>query len=124
MRLRNVLLTSTALLALGAGAVSAGPDGPVVVGGSATVSGAGTSSTVINQNTNRAIINWNSFNIGSGETTLFQFNTAAGANSAVLNRVNIGNPSLIAAHESPRTTKLYDRTTDGLTLNEIERIAI
>ena len=28
----------------------------------------------------------------------------------------------IAAHESPRTTKLYDRTADQLTLDEIERI--
>jgi site-specific recombinase XerD len=30
----------------------------------------------------------------------------------------------IAAHESPKTTKLYDRTSDQITLNEIERIAI
>lgn len=30
----------------------------------------------------------------------------------------------IAAHESPRTTKLYDRTTDQITLDEIERITI
>jgi site-specific recombinase XerD len=28
----------------------------------------------------------------------------------------------IAAHESPRTTKLYDRTRDALTLDEIEKI--
>jgi hypothetical protein len=30
----------------------------------------------------------------------------------------------IAAHESPRTTKLYDRTTDQVSLDEIERIVI
>jgi hypothetical protein len=30
----------------------------------------------------------------------------------------------IAAHETPRTTKLYDRTCDELTLDEIERIVI
>ncbi|MHB1785265.1 MAG: tyrosine-type recombinase/integrase [Acidimicrobiales bacterium] len=30
----------------------------------------------------------------------------------------------IAAHESPKTTKLYDRTTDQISLDEIERIAI
>jgi hypothetical protein len=30
----------------------------------------------------------------------------------------------IAAHESPRTTKLYDRTTDQVSLDETERIAI
>lgn len=30
----------------------------------------------------------------------------------------------IAAHESPRTTKLYDRTTDQVSFDEIERIVI
>jgi integrase/recombinase XerD len=30
----------------------------------------------------------------------------------------------IAAHESPRTTKLYDRTSDEITLDEIERIGV
>ena len=30
----------------------------------------------------------------------------------------------ITAHESPRTTKLHDRTIDQITLGEIERIAI
>jgi integrase len=31
---------------------------------------------------------------------------------------------LMAAHESPRTTKLYDRTGDEITLDEVERITI
>jgi hypothetical protein len=30
----------------------------------------------------------------------------------------------MAAHESPRTTKLYDRTSDEITLDEVERITI
>lgn len=30
----------------------------------------------------------------------------------------------IAAHESPRTTKLYDRTKDDITLDEVEKIRI
>ena len=30
----------------------------------------------------------------------------------------------IAAHESPRTTKLYDRTSDDISLDEIERIVL
>jgi hypothetical protein len=30
----------------------------------------------------------------------------------------------MAAHESPRTTKLYDRTGDEITLDEVECIAI
>jgi len=28
----------------------------------------------------------------------------------------------MAAHESPRTTKLYDRTGDTITLDEVERM--
>jgi integrase len=36
----------------------------------------------------------------------------------------IENAQAIAAHESPRTTKLYGRTSDQLTLDEVERIAI
>jgi len=36
----------------------------------------------------------------------------------------IENAQAIAAHESPRTTKLYDRTGEHLTLDEIERISI
>jgi len=34
------------------------------------------------------------------------------------------NAQVMAAHESPRTTKLYDRTGDEITLDEVERIAI
>jgi hypothetical protein len=30
----------------------------------------------------------------------------------------------MAAHESPRTTKLYDRTKERLTLDEVERIRL
>jgi integrase/recombinase XerD len=36
----------------------------------------------------------------------------------------IENAQAIAAHESPRNTKPYDRTTDEITLDEIERIGI
>jgi site-specific recombinase XerD len=34
------------------------------------------------------------------------------------------NAQAMAAHESPRTTKLYDRTSDAITLDEVERITI
>ena len=34
------------------------------------------------------------------------------------------NAQAMAAHESPRTTKLYDRTADAITLDEVERIMI
>jgi site-specific recombinase XerD len=34
------------------------------------------------------------------------------------------NAQAMAAHESPKTTKLYDRTGDAITLDEVERIKI
>ncbi len=82
-------------LFLGQFSVCANPLNGVVSSGAATILNSGNLLTV-SQTSGRAIINWGSFNIGAGETTLFQFNGAAGANSVVLNRVNIGNPSVIA----------------------------
>src|SRR5262245_36921920 len=81
------LLASTALLMLGALPGSAGPDGPVVVGGQATVTGAGSANVQINQTSNSAIINWNTFNIGAGQTTTF---VQPGTSSVALNRVTGG----------------------------------
>jgi integrase len=49
---------------------------------------------------------------------------ATGITAYLENGGTIENAHIIAAHESPRTTKLYDRTNDTLTLDEIERIAI
>jgi hypothetical protein len=34
------------------------------------------------------------------------------------------NARAMAAHESPRTTKLHDRTADVITLDEVERIVL
>jgi hypothetical protein len=34
------------------------------------------------------------------------------------------NAKAMAAYESPRTTKLFDRTSDAITLDEAERITI
>ena len=36
----------------------------------------------------------------------------------------VENAQRIAAHESPRTTKLYDRTWDEINLGEVEKINI
>jgi integrase len=49
---------------------------------------------------------------------------ATGVTAYVENGSTIENAQLIAAHESPRTTKLYDRTSDTIALDEIERIGI
>lgn len=49
---------------------------------------------------------------------------ATGITAYLLNGGSLENAQAIAAHESPRTTKLYDRTSDEITLDEIERIMI
>jgi integrase/recombinase XerD len=49
---------------------------------------------------------------------------ATGITAYLENGGTIENAQAIAAHESPRTTKLYDRTEDEITLDEVERIAI
>jgi integrase len=49
---------------------------------------------------------------------------ATGITAYLENGGTIEHAQAIAAHESPRTTKLYDRTNDELTLDDIERIAI
>jgi integrase len=65
--------------------------------------------------------------IGSGFAPLWDEGhtfRATGITAYLENGGTIENAQAIAAHESPRTTKLYDRTSDELTLDEIERIAI
>ena len=49
---------------------------------------------------------------------------ATGITAYLENGGTIEKAQTIAAHESPRTTKLYDRTRDEVTLDEIERIVI
>lgn len=49
---------------------------------------------------------------------------ATGITAYLENGGTIENAQQIAAHESPRTTKLYDRTGDEITLDEVERILI
>jgi site-specific recombinase XerD len=49
---------------------------------------------------------------------------ATGITAYLDNGGTLENAQLMAAHESPRTTKLYDRTGDEITLDEVERITI
>jgi site-specific recombinase XerD len=59
----------------------------------------------------------------SADTCCHSFR-ATGITAFLENGGTIENAQAIAAHESPRTTKLYDRTNDEITLDEIERIRI
>ena len=49
---------------------------------------------------------------------------ATGITAYLENGGTIENAQAIANHESPKTTKLYDRTSDQITLDEVERIVI
>src|ERR1043165_4014534 len=83
-RLRNLLLATTPLLALGLTQASARPEGGDVVGGAATISGQGGPAVVVNQSTGSAVINWNTFNIGVNESVRFN---QPNSSSVALNRV-------------------------------------
>jgi filamentous hemagglutinin family protein len=86
-RFSNFLLTTAALIALAAAPAAAGPQGPTVVGGTATIQGQGGPAVVVNQSSSSAIINWNTFNIGANESVRFN---QPGSSSVVLNRVTGG----------------------------------
>jgi site-specific recombinase XerD len=47
---------------------------------------------------------------------------ATGITLYLLNGGSLEKAQMMAAHESPRTTKLYDRTNDQVSLDEVERI--
>jgi len=49
---------------------------------------------------------------------------ATGITTYLENGGSVEHAQQIAAHESPRTTKLYDRRNDAVSLDEIERIVI
>lgn len=68
------------------------PQGGDVISGSAAIQQPDTSTLLINQSTDKAIINWNQFNINTGELTQFVVPTN---NSITLNRVIGASPSEI-----------------------------
>src|SRR5215472_14492094 len=92
---RKLALLTSALMIAPSGAY-ANPLGGQVVGGQATIAGQGTKTVTVTQGSSSAIINWNTFNIGTGELTQF---VQPSATSIALNRV-IGNlgPSQIDGH--------------------------
>jgi len=71
--------------------VQANPTGGTVAPGAATISTKGSQLTII-QTSPTAFINWNSFNIGPGETTTF---VQPSSSSVALNQINDVNPSQI-----------------------------
>jgi fibronectin-binding autotransporter adhesin len=67
------------------------PTGGIIVGGQGRISTAGTTMTV-QQNSAKLAVNWNSFNIGAGDTVVFN---QPSSSAVALNRVLGNNPSQI-----------------------------
>jgi filamentous hemagglutinin family protein len=84
-------LLAAAILIASAGGAYALPVGGVVSAGSATI-GSGGGTTTITQASQNAAINWQSFNIGTGETVNF---VQPNASATALNRVLGADPSSI-----------------------------
>jgi filamentous hemagglutinin family protein len=81
----------TVMLSILASAVYAGPEGGEVVGGQGAISNSG-AETLINQSSQRLAVEWQSFNVGAGETVRF---VQPSATAAVLNLIHDQNPSQI-----------------------------
>ncbi|GAB5407332.1 MAG: hypothetical protein Aurels2KO_55630 [Aureliella sp.] len=91
-RLARLAVIPLLILNTIAPALAENPTGGVVVGGAANIATAG-STLNVNAASDRAIINWQSFNIGAGNTANFNLPSAS---SAILNRVTTaGAPSSI-----------------------------
>jgi filamentous hemagglutinin family protein len=82
---------SILLLVLRPSTLDANPTGGVVSQGAATFSSSGPQFTV-NQTSPYAFVNWQTFNIGAGETTTFN---QPSASSVIWNQINDSNPSQI-----------------------------
>ncbi|HTP83093.1 MAG TPA: filamentous hemagglutinin N-terminal domain-containing protein, partial [Alphaproteobacteria bacterium] len=96
--LRRALLATSCLAAVGAAMpvpLAAAPSGLSVGSGQVTVSNPNAQTTLIQQGTNKAILNWNSFSVGSAETVTFQ---QPNASSVALNRVTGSQASSIFGH--------------------------
>ncbi|MGU3492567.1 YDG domain-containing protein [Xanthobacteraceae bacterium A53D] len=108
----RTLLASTALVAVAGGAFAqtALPTGGKVVSGQATISAPNGGGMVINQTSGRAIINWNGFSVGSGNSVRFENGTGA-----TLNRVTGFSQSQIDGSLSA-SGSLYLVNPNGITV--------
>src|SRR6201996_3991636 len=98
LKLTNGIIRSGLIAALCSTAIPAFagdvlPSNGTVTAGSASIVRTNPSTLNINQGTNQAIINWNSFSVGRGDTVNFN---QPGASSATLNRVTGSTQSWIA----------------------------
>lgn len=97
LRKSRAILALTQALLLSASVAFANPSGGISTYGNAVITQPNSSTVQVNIPGQKAIINWNSFSVGSGESTNFIFANQSGGNfsNAVLNRVTGNSPSSI-----------------------------
>src|ERR1700760_3709769 len=91
--IRSGLIAALCSTAIPAFAGDVLPSNGTVTAGSASIVRTNPSTLNINQGSNQAIINWNSFSVGRGDTVNFN---QPGNTSATLNRVTGATPSWTA----------------------------
>jgi len=96
-KLKSILKTLIFTLGVDVSIAVAAPEGGEVTSGDATISSKNSTSTTtqINQTTNKAIIQWQSFDVDKGESVKF---ITPGADAVTLNRIMSGNASDIEGH--------------------------
>lgn len=92
---RAVARASAAVLFAAVGGAQALPQGGVISAGGGSISQPGTNSMTITQTTQKLSLNWQSFDIGAGQSVVFN---QPGASSIVLNRVLDQNPTSIVGN--------------------------
>ncbi|WP_141654845.1 beta strand repeat-containing protein, partial [Komagataeibacter intermedius] len=94
------------------------PQGGIVVGNTATIGQpvvtGSTAALTVNQTADRAIINWSSFNVGSGASVNF---VQPGTGAMVLNRVTGGETSAIAGKISANGTFILENPSGAILYN-------
>ena len=120
--LPSLLLAATAFTPLGLMPQAFGnPLGAAVVAGAATVVGEGTTDLTVDQATAKAIIDWQSFDIGSGEITQF---VQPSASSVTLNRVtgNEGPSQILGTLKA--NGQLFVVNPDGIVFGQDARVDV
>jgi filamentous hemagglutinin family protein len=87
-----LLCASAAFVLIQASNASANPTGAQVTAGSATFTNPQANKLIVTQGTDKAIINWQNFDILNGESTQF---IQPSSSSVALNRISNGNPTQI-----------------------------
>ncbi|MFD1787105.1 beta strand repeat-containing protein [Sphingomonas floccifaciens] len=88
----SVLALITATTMMASTSARAQTSGGIVVAGQAQIDGQGTSQTIVTQTSDRAIVNWDAFSLGKGDSAIFR---QPGNQSITVNRVTGQNPSAI-----------------------------